>query len=82
MIPFRSTSRNIWSSFGSFGAMAAVVLFTALIVGLLFSGVRTGAIKDELARENEFVELVNTPGARVSELKGRPRRRCNCQTCL
>ena len=34
-IPFRSAPRNIWSSFGSLGAMAAVVLLTALIVGLV-----------------------------------------------
>ncbi len=35
VLPFRSTPRNIWSSFGSLGAMAAVVLLTALIVGLV-----------------------------------------------
>src|SRR5215203_196910 len=30
VIPFRSTPRNVWNSFGSLGAMAAVVLVTAL----------------------------------------------------
>jgi len=70
VIPFRSTSRNIWRSFGSLGAMAAVVLLTALIVGLVVLWRENQAIKDELARTKEFVEVATTPGARVSELKG------------
>jgi anti-sigma-K factor RskA len=70
VIPFRSTARNIWTSFGSLGAMAAVVLLTALIVGLVVLWRQNLAIRDELARSREFVELVTTPGARVSELKG------------
>ena len=70
VIPFRATSRNIWTSFGSLGAMAAVVLLTALIVGLAVLWKQNLAIRDELARSREFVELVTTPGARVSELKG------------
>jgi len=70
VIPFRSTPRNIWRSFGSLGAMAAVVLLTALIVGLVVMWRQNLAINEELARTREFVELVNTPGAKVSELKG------------
>jgi anti-sigma-K factor RskA len=70
VIPFRSTSRNIWRSFGSLGAMAAVVLFTALIVGLVVLWRENRAIKEDLAHANEFTQLVTTPGARVSELKG------------
>ena len=35
VIPFRSATRNIWTSFGSLGAIAAVILATALIVGLV-----------------------------------------------
>ena len=70
VIPFRSTSRNIWRSFGSLGAMAAVVLITALIVGLVVLWRENGAIKEDLARKNEFVQLATTPGAKVSELKG------------
>jgi anti-sigma-K factor RskA len=50
--------------------MAAVVLLTALIVGLVVLWRQNLAIRDELARSREFVELVTTPGARVSELKG------------
>lgn len=70
VVPFRSTSGNIWRSFGSLGAMAAVVLVTALIVGLIVIWRENRAIQERLARANEFIELVNTPGAKVSELRG------------
>jgi anti-sigma-K factor RskA len=70
VIPFRSTSRNIWRSFGSLGAMAAVVLFTALIVGLVVLWRENQAIRDQLAWRKDFVEIATTPGAKVSELKG------------
>jgi anti-sigma-K factor RskA len=70
VLPFRATPRNIWSSFGSLGAMAAVVLLTALIVGLIVLWQQNGRMREELAQSKEFVELVTTPGARVSELKG------------
>lgn len=70
VVPFRSTSRNVWSSFGSLGAIAAVVLFVALIVGLVVLWQQKRAADAELARANEFVELVTTPGARVAELRG------------
>lgn len=70
VLPFRSTPRNIWSSFGSLGAMAAVVVLTALIVGLVVLWRQNLSMQNELAQSREFVELVTTPGARVSELKG------------
>lgn len=70
VVPFRSTSRNVWSSFGSLGAIAAVVLFVALIAGLVVLWQQKRAADAELARANEFVELVTTPGARVAELRG------------
>ena len=70
VIPFRSTSRNIWRSFGSLGAMAAVVLFTALIVGLIVIWRENRAINEELARTREFMQLAITPGAKTNELKG------------
>ena len=67
VIPFRSTPRNMWRSLA---AIAAVVLFIALIVGLIVLWRQNRAIQEQLARANEFVQLVNAPGARVSELKG------------
>ncbi len=74
VIPFRSATRNIWSSFGSFGAMAAVILATALIVGLVVIWRENSAVaRDELAEYAEsFIQLVNTPGAR-SDRAGRNR---------
>jgi anti-sigma-K factor RskA len=69
VVPFRSTPRNLWSSFGSLGAMAAAVLFTALIVGLVVLWRQNNAIRSELTKSKEFVELVTSPGAIVTELK-------------
>ena len=69
VIPFRSTSRNLWSSFGSLGAMAAAVLFTALIVGIVVLWRQNIAMRNDLAQLREFSQLVTSPGARVSELK-------------
>ena len=67
VIPFKSTPRrNVWSSLGSLGAIAAVVLFAAMSIGLAVLWRQN----QRLTREREFVELVNTPGARVSELRG------------
>jgi anti-sigma-K factor RskA len=69
VVPFRSTSRNLWSSFGSLGAMAAAVLFTALIVGIVVLWRQNNAMRAEMAQSQEFVQLVTSPGARVAELK-------------
>jgi anti-sigma-K factor RskA len=67
VIPFRSAPRrNIWNSFGALGAIAAVVLFAALSIGLAVLWRQN----QQLEREREFVELINTPGSRVSELRG------------
>ncbi|HYV10956.1 MAG TPA: anti-sigma factor, partial [Pyrinomonadaceae bacterium] len=69
VIPFRATPRNLWSSFGSLGAMAAAVLFTALIVGLIVLWRQNNAIRKDLEQSREFVQLVTSPGAIVTELK-------------
>src|ERR1044071_8124802 len=50
VIPFRSTSRNVWRSFGSLGAMAAVVVLTALIVGLVVLWRQNQLMEAEMAR--------------------------------
>ena len=69
VVPFRSTPRNLWSSFGSLGAMAAAVLFTALIVGIVVLWRQNNAMRAEMEQSREFVQLVTSPGARVAELK-------------
>jgi anti-sigma-K factor RskA len=70
VIPFRSSPRNLWGSFGSLGAIAAAVLFTALIVGLVVLWRQNNAYRRDLEQSREFVQLVTSPGARVRELKG------------
>jgi anti-sigma-K factor RskA len=70
VIPFRSASRNMWSSFGSLGAIAAIVLVMALIAGIIVLWRQNREFQERLARSNEFVQLVNTPGAKVRELRG------------
>jgi len=70
VVPFRSASRNIWSSFGSLGAIAAVVVFVVLLIGLAVQWRQNRVVKDELARSQEFLQLVTTPGAKVMELRG------------
>ena len=69
VVPFRSTSRSLWSSFGSLGAIAAAVLFTALIVGLIVLWRQNNAMQTELQESREFVQLVTSPGGTVTELK-------------
>jgi anti-sigma-K factor RskA len=70
VIPFRSATRNIWTSFGSLGAIAAVILATALIVGLIVLWRENNSLHQRLAQTQEFQQLVSTPGARMAELKG------------
>ena len=66
VIPFKSTPRrNVWSSFGALGAIAAVVLFAALSIGLAVLWRQNQQLGDDRA----FVELVKTRGAKVSELR-------------
>jgi anti-sigma-K factor RskA len=69
VIPFRAATRNIWTSFGSLGAIAAVIVLTALIVGLIVLWRENRELQAELAQSREFLQLVTTPGARVIELK-------------
>jgi anti-sigma-K factor RskA len=70
VISLQSRQRNVWSSFGSLGAIAAIVVFVALLIGLFVLWRQNREIREELARKNEFIQLVNTPGARVNELQG------------
>src|ERR1041385_6661161 len=63
VIPF--PKRNIWSSFGSFGAIAAVVLLAALAIGLAVLWRQN----QRLGNDTAFVEIVKTRGAKVSELR-------------
>jgi len=70
VIPFRSATRNLWTSFGLLGAIPAVVMITVLIVGVVMLWRENGALRERVARSEEFMQLVNTPGSRVAELNG------------
>jgi anti-sigma-K factor RskA len=65
VVPFPAR-RNVWMSFGSLGAIAAVILFVALIVGLFVLWQQNR----RLTLENEIVKLLTEPGSRLTELKG------------
>lgn len=66
VIPFASAPRNIWTSFGSLGAIAAVVLFAALIVAIFVLWQQNRTLREQ----NEIARLLIEPGSRVAELKG------------
>ena len=66
VVPFRSATRNIWTT--SFSAIAAVIVATVLIVGLVTVWRENRDLRDRLRRSQEFVQLVNTPGSKVTEL--------------
>src|SRR4051794_31400274 len=65
VIPFRSAPRrNIWSSFGSLGAIAAVVLLTALLIGLAVLWRAECSNYEQVPRGKEVTEVVYTPRPR------------------
>jgi anti-sigma-K factor RskA len=84
VLEFERSRRNVWTSLGSFGAIAAVVALAALLISLailwrqnrsaeaelarLSSQMREA--KEQLAREREIVELLSTPGAHMATLAG------------
>ena len=84
ILPFNQAPRNIWRSIGSLGAIAAVVVFAALLVSLIVLWQQNRAMKNELARlttemkkahdelavERAARELVTTPGAKMAQLAG------------
>jgi len=82
VIPFKSTQKNIWSSFGSLGAIAAAVLFVLMLGYLIVLLRENRAMRDQLQgmlAENQkiqqdlkLVKLVQTPGTKVMELSGTP----------
>jgi len=86
VLPFAPVTKNVWSSFGSLGAIAAAILFVGILiyVGLLWKenrairselGVlRTQVEKSqvELDQKNRMVRMLEQPGTKLMELKGMP----------
>jgi len=84
VIPFEPARKNIWSSFGSLGAIAATVVFAALVVYVVVLWRENRAIQKQMAElktrvekteqkleeQTKFAQLLLKPGARMAELKG------------
>ena len=84
IVPFEPQRRNVWTSIGSLGAIAAAILFLALIASIIVLWRQNRAARTELARlstelrraeaqiqkEQEAIALLSTPGARMTELVG------------
>lgn len=84
VLAFELPTRNVWTSFGSFGAIAASVLLAALIVSLVIlwqqnrttkrelAGVsaETEQTKAQLKHERAVVELLTSPESHMAKLSG------------
>lgn len=84
VLAFEPPSRNIWSSLGSFGALAATLAFVTLIIALAILWQKNRIMKSELARLNtevnqaqeqrdrqrEMGELLISPGGHMAKLTG------------
>jgi len=84
VVPFPPARRNLWTSFGSLGAIAAIVLFPALIMGIVLLSQQNRALRknnellinqvdlqaEQNTRLNDFVAILSTPGAKVTGLHG------------
>ena len=63
VLPFTKPQRNLWRYLGQ---IAAVILFTALIVSVVVLWQQNRRLKQETA----FYELVTAPGSRIADLSG------------
>ncbi len=86
VVPFPSTvsRKNIWTSFGQVGAIAAAVLCLVLIIWIIVlwqqnrelrseNEVLAGQVQwldREISRSEEFVTILSKPGARFTTLEG------------
>ncbi len=84
VLAFERPSRNIWSSLGSFGVLAATLAFMALIVGLAVMWQKNRTMQSELTRlqaemkqtqaqrerERAMGELLTSPDGHMAKLSG------------
>ncbi len=84
VLVFERPPRNVWTTLGSFGAIAAVLLFAALIISLAVVWQQNRATQRELARlanetqrakaqldhERSVVQLLTSPDAHMAKLAG------------
>ena len=69
VLPFSTAPKNVWSSFGSLGAIAAAIVFVAMLVAIIVLWQQNQRAQTLLARQNQ--ELINAQAeyARVSEFQ-------------
>jgi anti-sigma-K factor RskA len=86
VISFTSPPKNLWTTFGSLGAIAAALLFIALLayvvvlwrdnraIQIEIAGLRADMqkLQQDLDRKTKFVAMFQKPGTRFSELTGMP----------
>ena len=84
VLAFEQPPRNIWTALGSFGAIAATVVFVALSIALVVLWQKNRTIQSELARlttemnqtraqrdrEHAMGELLTSPDAHMARLTG------------
>lgn len=84
ILPFERRPKNIWASLGSAGAIAATIVFAALIIMLVMLWQQNRAMRSELARltaemnqtrvqldrEHAMGELLTSPDAHMAKLTG------------
>ena len=84
VLPFKQPQKNVWSSFGSLGTIAASLIFVGVLVSLIVLWQQNRAARaelariaaemkstrEQLAREHEALQLLTTPGAKMAELAG------------
>ena len=66
VLEFTPKRRSVWNSFGSLGAIAAAVVFIALIVSIVVLWQQNRRLR----QENEVVQLLSSTEARMKGLKG------------
>ena len=80
VVPFPQSRSDIWRSFGLVGAVAAAVLIVVLIIWIVVLWQQNRSLRrsnqslastiHSMDRSNRFVDILSTPGARVTELQG------------
>ncbi len=84
VLPFDGQRRNVWTSFGSLGAIAALVTLVGLSISLLILWRQNRSMRNEVARvqtemrqanealakERALLAMLTSPGARMASLAG------------
>jgi anti-sigma-K factor RskA len=66
VVPLARTQRNLWTSLGSLGQIAAVILFAALIIAVIVLWQQNRRLR----QENEVVKIVSSPYTHLKTMNG------------